>query len=286
MNSVPLTIESTWAVWPKAFVVFGIILIVTLMISGRRLPEIARALAKFLVVGVLLLLVTFGFTFLSRGVPMRTTTQRANYQPDEERHPSGSIESSALESPSSPSAGELESAKSEIERPEWTRQPVRIDGSRKLIVVSSGRFASEIEAELHGFQQAAAVAVKEYSALDPRGTGAVQPQHTDVVKDTAIKQRFLEIAQHDFGKFQAPMHQLWLQVELTSELGERLAEPWRKAAVDARLRTLTGWSLWGTAVAALAAFSLRLDSAWNGRRRAVVAGTAIVLTLGSLAFLA
>ena len=139
---------------------------------------------------------------------------------------------------------------------------------------------------LHGFQQAAATAVKEDSSLDPRGTGIVQPQHADVVKDTAIKQRFLEVTQHDFGKFKAPMHQLWLQMELTSELGERLAEPWRQAAIEARLRTLTGWSLWGTAAAALAAFALRLDAAWNGRRRSVIVGTAISLALGSLAFLA
>lgn len=265
-------------------VLIGVIVFLTVIVSGRRLPEIARSFAKFLVIGVLLLVIA-GF-FWSRGVPMQTTTRPETHQHAVERHSSGAIESSALESASSPAAGELESAKFEVKRPEWTRQPVRIDGGRKLIVVSSGRFASEEEAMLHGFQDAAATAVKEYSTLDPRGVGAVQPQHADVVKDTAIKQRFLEVTQHDFGKFKAPMHQLWLQVELTPELGERLAEPWRQAAVEARLRTLTGWSLWGTAVAALAAFALRLDSAWNGRRRAVIAGTAIALTLGSLAFLA
>lgn len=115
----------------------------------------------------------------------------------------------------------------------------------------------------------------------------MQPQHTDIVKEAGIKSRFMEKTdQYDFGKFKAPMHQLWLQVELTPELGERLAESWRQAAIEARLRTLTGWSVWGTAAAAMAAFALRLDAAWNGRRRAVIAGTVIALTLGSLAFLA
>ncbi len=283
MNSVPLTIEPTWAILPKVFVLIGFIFVLTLVISGRRLPEIVRALAKFLVVGVLGLVIA-GF-FWTRGVAIQTAT-RLEPQPMPVHLPDPPIDPAALESRSSPVAGELESAKPDVERPEWTRQPVRIDGGRKLIVVSSGLFAGKEEVELHGFQQAAATAVKEYSSLDPRGTGAVQPQHADVVKDTAIKQRFLEVTQHDFGKFQAPMHQLWLQVELTPELGERMAEPWRQAAVEARLRTLTGWSLWGTAAAALAAFALRLDAAWNGRRRVVIAGTAIVLTLGSLAFLA
>ena len=285
MNPAPDIAPTSMKLLLMLSVAIGCIVIMTIAISGRRLPEIFRSIAKLLVVGVFVLVIG-GFVFWARGVPVQAAAQLEIHQQAVERHSSGSIESSAFESPLSVVAGEVESTKSEVERPEWTRQPVRIDGGRKLIVVSSGRFASDKEAELHGFQQAAAAAVKEYSALDPRGSGAVQPQHADVVKQTAIKQRFLEIAQHDFGKFQAPMHQLWLQVELTSELGERLAKPWRQAAVEARLRTLTGWSVWGTAAAALAAFSLRLDSAWNGRRRAVVAGTAIVLTLGSLAFLA
>lgn len=276
MNSEASTIGFHWSM-PILLVLIAVIVLLTVVASGRRLPEIARSFAKFLVMGVLLL-VTAGF-FWSRGVPMQTTTRLASERtsaPLNKLPPSESATSSA---------GEVEAAKSDVERPEWTRQPARIDGNRKLVVVSSGLFASREEAELHGFQQAAAIAVKEFSSFDPRGSGAVQPQHTDMIKETAVKIRFMEtIAQYDFGKFKAPMHQLWLQVELTPELGERLAEPWRQAAVEARLRTLTGWSLWGTAAAALTAFALRLDAAWNGRRRAVVAGTAIVLTLGSLAF--
>lgn len=281
MNSVPLTIEPTWDILPKVFILIGFIVVLTIVISGRRLPEIARALAKFLVVGVLLLVIA-GF-FWTRGVPIQTAT-RLETQHASSLPSAPPIESSALESPSSPVVGELESAKSEIGRPEWTRQPVRVDGRRKVIVVSSGRFASEQEAELHGFQQAAVVAVKDYSSLDPRGIGDVQPQHADVIKDYAISNRFMESVSFDFGKFQAPMHQLWLEVALTPELGERLAEPWRQAAVESRLRTLGGWGVWGTAAAALAAFGLRLDSAWNGRRRLIVAGTTIALALGGLAF--
>lgn len=257
----------------------GIVLCVALAMSGRHSRQAGQAFAKFLVVGVLLF-VAMGFFW---NVPVQQVRWESPRAPERQLIPAPETRTSASASPTV--TVELESAKPGVELPEWTRQSARIDGNRKLIVVSSGRFASEEEANLHGFQAAAATAVKEYSSLDPRGVGAVQPQHMDLVKDTAIKQRFIEIAQHDFGKFQAPMYQLWIQVELTPELGERLAEPWRQAAVEARLRMLTGWGLWCTAAAALAAFSLRLDAAWNGRRRAVLVGVTIVLAVGGLAFL-
>ena len=281
MNSTDVTTTLSWLVLLIALAVAGFLAVLMLAFAQpQRSARIAQVLVQSCLVAVVVVVV-LKFSWRvpeSRvGLPNKSFIDAASAR--------------ILESPILPRvldqpAAELESLQSEKQVPEWTRHPVRVDGGRKLIVVSSGRFASKEEAELHGIQQAAATAVKEYLSLDPRGVGAVQPQHADVVTHTAIKQRFLEIAQHDFGKFQAPMYQLWLQVELTPELGERMAEPWRKAAVDARLRMLTGWSLWGTAAAALAAFALRLDSAWNGRRRAVVAGTAIVLTLGSLAFLA
>lgn len=286
MNSVPDIGQANVNIEMMSLVLIGGIIVLTIVISGRRSPEIARSFAKLLVVGVFLL-VAFGFIFWTKGIPRQSPIQSEIQQRAVERHSPEAIKSLALEGLSPSVVSELESSKPEVERPEWTRLPVRIDGGRKLIVVSSGLFASKEESELHGFQQAAVAAVKEFSSLDPRGTGAVQPQHTDLVKEIAIKDRFSEtIPEWDFGKFKAPMHQLWLQVELSNELGERLAEPWRQAAVEARLRTLTGWSLWGTAAAALAAFALRLDAAWNGRRRAVIAGTAIALTLGGLAFLA
>lgn len=280
MNSVPVTAEPEWGISLGVLVLIGFMAVLVIAASGRRFPEIARTLAKIGVVGVGFLVI-LGFVWT---VPVQQVRRENPYAAESRLIRSSETRASASASPAV--TVELESAKPGVELPEWTRQSARIDGNRKLIVVSSGRFASEEEANLHGIQTAAASAAKEYSSLDPRGIGAAQPRHMDLVKDTAIKQRFLEIAQHDFGKFQAPMYQLWMQVELTPELGERLAEPWRQAAVEARLRTLAGWGLWCTAAAALAAFALRLDAAWNGRRRAVLVGATIALAVGGLAFLA
>ena len=282
MNSAPLNFQPNLAIWSLLLLVAmlgGSLLAVHAIRRGTLSPQ---TLGMLLAVSVLMIVLGMFFGFVgSARVPLHSQIAVV--------HPALEAPKDSSQTPLVMSAKplpEVESKGQETPIPDWTRQPLRIEGGQKWIVVSSGRFASEREAELHGFQQATVVAVNEYSSLDPRGLGAVQPQHADLVKDTAIKQRFLETTEHDFGKFKAPMHQLWLQIELTPELGNRLAEPWREAAVAARLRTLTNWSLWSTAAAALAAFSLRLDAAWQGRRRAVIVGTAIALTLGSLAILA
>lgn len=275
MDAAPLEFKLDFPIW--SVVVGGIVIaLLSAVLRGTRTTGTATMTKLFLiaVVGV----ATAKWIYAIRSTPISVETSSVavpTVQHARPRLPSVTS-TAALKAP--------ESDQSNAELPEWTKSPVRIDGHRKTIVVSSGRFASEQEAELHGFQEAAVLAVKEYVSLDPRNIGAVQPQHADLIKESAVTQRYLEVTQHDFGKFQAPMYQLWLEVALTPELGERLAEPWRQAAVEVRLRTLAGWSVWGTAAAALAAFGLRLDSAWNGRRRMVIAGTTLVLALGSLAF--
>ncbi|MFM9961946.1 MAG: hypothetical protein ACKV2Q_12060 [Planctomycetaceae bacterium] len=176
---------------------------------------------------------------------------------------------------------------SSAELPEWTRQPPRVEGSSTFVAVKSGRFATLEEAERRAFDAAGQTAVRHFRHLDPSGVGQCVPIQRELVRQQAIRDRFEEISRHDFGTMKNfPMHQVWLRVELSPPLGERIASPWREAVVAARLQLLTGWSLWGTATAALIAFALRLDSAWNGRRRAVVVGMTLVLALGSLAFLA
>lgn len=75
MSSEAPTIGFHWSM-PILLVLIAVIVLLTVVASGRRLPEIARSFAKFLVMGVLLL-VTAGF-FWSRGVPMQTTTRLAS----------------------------------------------------------------------------------------------------------------------------------------------------------------------------------------------------------------
>lgn len=176
---------------------------------------------------------------------------------------------------------------SSAELPEWTRQPPRVEGSSTFVAVKSGRFATLEEAERRAFDAAGQSAAWHFRHLDPSGVGRCVPIQRELVRQQAIRDRFEEISRHDFGTMKNfPMHQVWLRMELSPPLGEQIASPWREAVVAARLRTLAGWSVWCIASAALIAFAMRLDSAWNGRRRAVVVGMTLVLALGSLAFLA
>jgi hypothetical protein len=153
------------------------------------------------------------------------------------------------------------------------------------VVVKSGPWASVAEAELHAYDEAASVAAAEFWHLDPRGVGPRLAVHSSEVRQTNPK-RFDEVTETDFGKFTAPMHQVWLQVELSPQLGERFAEPWRQAAVEARMRLLAGGGIWLTAVTGLIAFALRLDAARQGQQRIAVCVVTVVLAVGGLLFVA
>ena len=250
----------------------------------RRSTQTTQGLAKLsavIVAMVFVMLIVTKFVFVS-GIsrdPATYQTGKPISAPRVELRPAG-------DSPM-PTIVEALPNSSNAELPEWTRQTSRVEGANTFVVVKSGRFSTLEEAELHAFDEAGQAAAQHFRHLDPSGVGRSVPMQRELVRESAIRDRFEEISRHDFGTMKDfPMHQVWLRVELSRQLGERFAEPWRQAAVAARLRTLTGWSVWSTAAAALIAFALRLDSAWNGRRRAVVVGTTAALMLGSLAFLA
>ncbi len=263
--------------------------VVAVLFELRRSPRGNPVLSKILgvFVAVVVAMVIFGGVFLSRGrvdtgtVEWQWTEQATEYQVAS-RRPEPAVSREMTKPLIAEALPDLPNA----ELPEWTRQPSRVDGAKTFVVVKSGRFATLDEAELHAFDEAGHAAARHFRHLDPSGVGRCVPVQRELVRQQAIRDRFEEISRHDFGAMKDyPMHQVWLRVELSPQFGERFAEPWRKAVVESRLRKLTGWSIWGTAAAALVAFALRLDSAWNGRRRAAVVG-AVVLALGSLAFVA
>ncbi|MBC7822256.1 MAG: hypothetical protein IAG10_35675 [Planctomycetaceae bacterium] len=289
----PLNVQWDISLW--SLLMIGVFLggLFVAFIAVRRSSQTTQIFAKFFVLGAVLLAVIVLWTFASHvrlDEGPRIVSSPPRVLP--------SVSTSASESPRilAPSSAdaatasesiEAESSKPGIEFPEWTRQLSRVDGANTFVVVKSGRFATVEEAELHALDEAGQTTARHFRNLDPSGVGQCVPIQRELVRESAIRDRFEEISRHDFGTMKNfPMHQVWLRVELSPQLGERIAEPWRQAAVAARLRTLTGWSIWGTAAAALIAFALRLDSAWNGRRRTVVVGTTVALMLGSLAFLA
>lgn len=293
-SSAPLSLKADLALWPLlAFGALAGVMVFAVMMA-RRSSQSTQALAKLVAVIAALvfgMLVVVGFFVSSVGVSVSRTGTRPRVELERQELKSMNLPSPRVESANNDSqtqvAAELENAPPNGELPEWTQQPSRVDGANTFVVVKSGRFASLEEAELHALDEAGQAAARHFRHLDPNGVGQCVPIQRELVRESAIRDRFEEISRHDLGTMKNfPMHQVWLRLELSPQLGEKIAEPWRHAAVAARLRTLTGWSVWGTAAAALIAFALRLDSAWNGRRRAIVMGTTVALMLGSLVFLA
>ncbi len=272
-----------FGVW-ELLIIAGLIIVVI----QRHSPRTEQALPKLwasLAVIVVAIAVFAGF-FWSRG---HVSTETINWQwtkHGNETQVAPLRLEPALPVMERPSVAEALPVTPNAELPEWTRKTSYVDGANTFVVVKSGRFATLDEAELHAFDEAGHAAARHYRHLDPSGVGRCAPSQRQMVRDSAIRDRFEEISRHDFGAMKDyPMHQVWLRVELSPQLGQRFAEPWRQATVATRLHALTVWSIWGTAAAALIAFALRLDTAWNGRRRAVIVGTAAALMLASLAFL-
>ena len=272
----------------------GLLLIIAVAIGVaiavwlRNSPQAFRAFAKMavaLAAVIVVMVVAAGFFWSTprlQPAPLKPRqAERISAVNEPSRVTSGVAESPTLVA----EAEEFANQKSEL--PEWTRQLSQVEGASTFVVVKSGLFATIDEAELHAFDEAGHAAAKHFRHLDPSGVGRCVPTQRELVRESAIRIRFDEISPADLGTLKNfPMHQVWLRVELSPQLGERFAEPWRQAVIEARLRTLAGWGIWSTVAAALIAFALRIDSAWNGRRRTFVVGATVALMLGSLVFLA
>ena len=294
-SSAPLDFKPDLALW--SLLTFGVLLGVLILVLSavRRSSQPAQNVAKFFVLGTVLLAIIVLGKFSLQTSPIRPQEIPMAFKDPPDLPPvsvagpssSGNLSASSSDVETNSVKAEAESNKPDVQLPEWTRQTTWVAGANTFVVVKSGRFATLEEAELHAFDEAGQAAARHYRPLDPSGVGGCASIQRELVRQQAIRDRFEEISRHDFGAMKDyPMHQVWLRVELSPQLGQRFAEPWRQVAVATRLRTLTGWSVWGTAAAALIAFALRLDAAWNGRRRAIIVGTAAALMLGSLVFLA
>ncbi len=288
MHEAPLPVQPYIAAWP-----LGTFLVCVITVAGliAFLRHAARRSWLSFALGLTAAFLVFCFVIkgvrtvdsvpeIAQHIIARPVAQ--NVEPE-----STEVVSTDIVRPDIASSAEVNadsSAKASL--PEWTqRNPIR-DGERRIVVIKGGRFASEEEAELHALDQATIVATQEFRQLDPQGQATRLPIHRGIVVTTAIKKRFLEVREHDFGKSKGLMYQVWLQLELSPDLGDRIAAPWREAAVNARIRLLAGSGIWLTAVLGLIAFAFRWDSARQGRNRTAVFVTVVIVAAGSLLLIA
>lgn len=54
----------------------------------------------------------------------------------------------------------------------------------------------------------------------------------------AVKQKYHEVVEQDFGKFSSPMHQVWWQVEVSPIVRTELYPVWKAALVRNKVLTL------------------------------------------------
>lgn len=161
----------------------------------------------------------------------------------------------------------------DINRPKWLEVEDTTDGDVRLIVLSSKLWSTEQEAQQELHPRAASLVRADFdqmqnSIFNRTSHGLL---NDDQVTQFAIKKRYLERVEQDFGTFTAPMCRLWWQIELSPTVRTEIYPAWNAAVIGTRILAIgTILSLFTLAANAAALFA-HLKAASN--RRLFYAGT-------------
>ena len=172
-------------------------------------------------------------------------------------------------------------------RPSWVDQPRVVEGDCERIVLISQQYSTRDEAE-HELRFAAVKLVEE--DLRRFQTGRFRPQSwrpaADDVIAHAVRSRYDDVAEIDFGSFTHPMHRVCWQVELSPAVRIEFMPAWRRAVTSFRIPLVAAVAS-GFAMAASASLMyFRLDSLTQGRARGalkLLTGSTMAGWLGLLA---
>ncbi|WP_010587178.1 regulator of G-protein signaling domain-containing protein [Schlesneria paludicola] len=125
-------------------------------------------------------------------------------------------------------------------RPAWTQQSEETTPEMKRVVLSSRLWSTPLEADNElrvkvtqmlraDFDQ------RHHSWLDPKALRCLSESR---IVEVAVKDRYLEGVEQDFGTFSSPMNRLWWQVEISPIVRTELYEDWRQAVVQNRVFAL------------------------------------------------
>jgi len=125
----------------------------------------------------------------------------------------------------------------EANRPAWiARGDTTVDEVRR-IVLSSGLWNTEGEARRE--LQAKAVAMiradfenRHHGPFSFAGQNFVNEER---VAEIAVKERYLERVEQDFGKFSSPMNRLWWQIEISPVVRTEIYPAWKAGVVHNRI---------------------------------------------------
>lgn len=122
-------------------------------------------------------------------------------------------------------------------RPKWTNSGDRLEGDIRQIVISSKLWSTEEEAK-NELQAKASEIVREDFAR--RHQGLINSTSLRFLNDerlikVAVKERYLERTERDFGSFSSPMNRLWWLVEVSPIVRTELYPSWKSAVVQNRV---------------------------------------------------
>ncbi len=289
-------IPSLWAIILLAAITFGVGMIAYVFLQARSdsQPPSAKALAT----GVAWVLLGMGVVmfaiwqakphFESRQVESRTeaiaqtqigedpaSPDRLN--PIVELGPDATVSVTRIEDSSDDSRDDLESdnadaAEDEVELstptvplPKWITEPVGYGNDIERVTVSSQRFATIGEADEDALLVAAAVVTDYVRKRGAYTDGTSVPE--EEVAEYAVLRRFVETFDHDFGPVTGEMHRVHLQVGLSSEMFDNIAQPWQEKVSGRRLTALGCLLALLTLILGATTLYLRLDAATQGAYR-------------------
>lgn len=122
-------------------------------------------------------------------------------------------------------------------RPKWTNGGDRLEGDVRQIVISSKLWSTEEEAKNELQAKASEIVREDFSR---RHQGLINSTSFRFLSDerlikVAVKERYLERSERDFGTFSSPMNRLWWLVEVSPIVRTELYPSWKSAVVQNRV---------------------------------------------------
>ncbi|MEK6262786.1 MAG: hypothetical protein AABP62_29665 [Planctomycetota bacterium] len=153
-------------------------------------------------------------------------------------------------------------------RPAWVDQPRLVDGDCERITLTGHQFSTREEAEQELRVAAVKLVEEDLRRLQtgPFHPKSWRPAAEDVIAH-AVKERYDDVAEHDFGSFTHPMHRASWLVELSPAVRTEFMPAWRRAVISFRILFVAAVASLLAMAASASVMYFRLDSQTQGRAR-------------------
>jgi hypothetical protein len=120
--------------------------------------------------------------------------------------------------------------------PAWITAGTKTNGETQTLVVSSKQYATEGEAKQDADRQVVALLTEDLR----KHTSQTWIRPSEIIGlpealPLAVRERYVEIVNRDFGSFFAPMYRVWYRVELSPRVRESGLIHWRGAVAESRM---------------------------------------------------